>query len=215
MDRFIKKIIKHVSIALLVLILLFLIPTVIKALYLAFESSVLVINDSIIQIVGIVSTITIAIILYNLERREFFRDKVREQIKILASLKAELTILSGLNTEIYGGDTTIGNLDWYRDKIFNNRIVDLIHPINRLSFENYTSIINSSICNRVDVAKLVRSLSYINDKIYTINQTIDKLRSEDTSGKKEPVTEETIARVNAIKFIIDEQITDLRKILAG
>jgi hypothetical protein len=141
-----------------------------------------------ITLFGVAITIIIAYWTYQKERLVVVREKTTNQLKVILSLLGELEILTSQKSETYWVNTK-GNLNWYleifeknkknkftKEKKSINPFLELDHPLNPISFVSYLSIIDSSICRNINVSKLIRTLSYINDKIFQINYYVDLLK---------------------------------------
>ena len=125
-------------------------------------------------ILGIFALI-LALITFCNEISKRHDEKVDNQIALLDSLLAELETISSDKSEIYGGDDSKGNLQWYLENINSKNENKLDHDINSISYSSYITKLNKNILNLLNFKKLVRTLSYINDKIMQINTHTKKL----------------------------------------
>ncbi len=133
------------------------------------------------MIIGII-TIVIALITLCVELKKNFERKVANQIKLIDSLLADLENISSDYSEVYGGEPTKGNLQWYKEQILLKNEMSLDHEINKISYDSYITEFESSILTKINFKKLVRTLSYINDKIREINyhtEELQKIKIED------------------------------------
>ena len=122
-------------------------------------------------------TIIIAIIALCVELKKSFERKVENQIKLIDGLIAEIDILSAERSEIYGNEKpTKGNLVWYKEEITKNPLV-LDHIVHKIRFDKYIAEFDKSICKIMDISKLFRTLSYLNNKFDEINY-IQKIRDK-------------------------------------
>lgn len=135
-----------------------------------------------ISLLSILVASLIAIYIYYSEKYSQYKGSKREQIKLIDSILAELKIISSDSFETYFGCTK-GNLEWYREEIENNVPKKLDHDINKLSFQEYITRLDSNICRYINFEKLVRSLSYLNDKITQINSHTNELKNMNKKSK--------------------------------
>ncbi len=135
-----------------------------------------------LEIGSIILIIYLALWELHNQRTSEYRKQLSNQLKLLKSISAELDILSSEKSEIYNdGSTVKGNLNWYIEEI-NKNPRSLDHTINHINFELYTISLDNTICKKLEVSKLVRTLSYVNDKINQINVRVLKLQnSKETS----------------------------------
>ncbi len=128
-----------------------------------------------ITLLGMVVSFEIALFVYFSQLEEKKKEQKNEQKKLLDSLIAELKIISHQGFETYFGHTK-GNIQWYKEEIEKNQPNTLDYPINQLSFQNYITKFDSNICKKIKFEKLIRSLSYLNDKVFEINNHTEKLK---------------------------------------
>ena len=116
-----------------------------------FESLKLLNELGLITIIGIISAMVIASFIYFRESEEGKKLEEKEQIKLIDSLLAELTIISsGLFDTYFDDDKTRGNLEWYECEIKNNNYSALDHKVNKLSFQQYITKLDSNICKKIE-----------------------------------------------------------------
>ncbi len=169
-----------------ILIFLLLIFILIIIIFCCFILDILYIlnQTGLITIIGIIIPTLTAILILKVHLSENENKRIQGQIKIIDSLLAELEVISSLRNDYYCyGNPPKGNLDWYLEKIREERgytnkeekrpINELDHEINKISFQNYITKLDASIFKKLNIKRLVRTISYVNDKILQINSKIN------------------------------------------
>ena len=164
--------------------------------------------------IGIIFAIGIAWFIYSRESKERKKLEEKEQIKLIDSILAELDIISSDSSKIYFIDsegkhtTTIGNMNWYGETIFKIYHKKLDHKINKLSFQQYITKLDSNICKKIEFPELIRSLSYLNDKIEEINLHTNELKKIYEETKADDILKvitESKKGILEIRNILEEQ----------
>ena len=172
-------------------------------------------NYGLISLFSILVASLIAIYIYYSEKYSQYKKDKREQVKLVNGLLAELNIISSDSSETYFGCTK-GNLEWYNEEIGNDVPKKLDHDINKLSFQEYITRLDSNICRNINFEKLVRSLSYLNDKIAEINHHTNRLKnmtnknSQDYKVTKKWLLDTIKESKEGIKKITDDLINQRR-----
>jgi len=151
------------------------------------------------QFLGIIFASFIAFYLFEKGKIESRKGYIQNQIKILEGIFNELLILNGEGLEIYGGQITKGNLDALKNK------ENIGHDVNHIQFQEYVTQFDQSLLRLINVGKLIRTLSYINDKITIINDLGRK------NIKWMEVIFEAHGIVQNLKTILSIQIKELKK----
>ncbi len=156
-------------------------------------------------IIGII-TIFIAIIALCTELRKSFERKVENQINLIDSLLADLENISSDSSEVYGGEPTKGNLQWYKEQILLKNEMSLDHKINKISYDSYINKLEGNLVRKIEFKKLVRTLSYINDKIREINYHIKELQKINVDMLKKELSDGSVKDENDLKEFLKKTI---------
>lgn len=147
------------------------------------------------QFLGIIFAAFIAFYLFEKNKLESHKQDIKNQIKILTGIFNELLILNGENMKIYGSALTEGNLDALKKGKF------IGHRVNQIHFQEYITSLDQKLLKFIEVNKLTRTLSYINDKIELIN----------TNPKFEAAIKEAHSIIEILKDSLTSQIKELEK----
>lgn len=140
---------------------------------------------SVLAVLAIFISTAAVFVTYFGSQRDSHNKQVKEQIKIIEGLLAELDVLDSFNKEIYGGEATKGNINWYGELVESGKdyfgVLD--HKINSIHIDSYIIKLDSGLCQDLEIGNLVRTLSNINDKIselnYYIFEYVDNRKEED------------------------------------
>ena len=151
-------------------------------------------------------TIIIAIIALCVELRKSFERKVENQIKLIDSLLADLENISSDYSEVYGGEPTKGNLQWYKEQILLKNEMSLDHEINKISYDSYITQFEGYLLTKIKFKKLVRTLSYINDKIREINHHTKELNDTNLEKLKGELSTSSVNNQDKFKEFLKKTI---------
>lgn len=184
-------------------------------IYFNFLSEIFNQHQGWVTIISIFAALFSAYVFYNLEKEDRSKKDIVEQLKIIEGLIAELEILSSTESVSYFNPTE-GNLNWYKKELEKETPKNLDHSINSLNFNNYITSLDKNICQNIDFLKLVRSLSYMNDKISQINTSvieINKANKNYTLKRALDIVKEAISCTNRLKEVLNKQKNVLIQIL--
>ena len=151
-------------------------------------------------------TIIIAIIALCVELRKSIERKVENQIKLIDSLLADLENISSDYSEVYGGEPTKGNLQWYKEQILLKNEMSLDHEINKISYDSYITQFEGYLLTKIKFKKLVRTLSYINDKIREINHHTKELNDTNLEKLKGELSTSSVNNQDKFKEFLKKTI---------
>jgi hypothetical protein len=156
---------------------------------------------------------TLALLIFFKNQRDVHNKQVREQIKIINGMLGELDVLQGDKQEVYGGGTTIGNINWYKEAIEQNKIKKLNHKINLIHMESYLINFDGELCETLNVRKLIRTLSNINDKIAQLNSYVFDITKHSINDKILilEVINEAQSKISCLKCNLEAQKVILSK----
>lgn len=161
--------------------------------------------------VGVVALVA-AYWIFAIEKEGRKKERIKNQMKLIDGLIAEIDIISALQSYVYGKkDHTIGNLIWYEECLKDfKRINELDHEVNKINFDKYIAEFDASICKEIELKKLFRTLSYLNDKVFQINHYVENMKSNGSNFKDNNIIAKIEGEIEGKK-----DKSDLKKIKAN
>ncbi len=172
--------------------------------------------SSILTILTIFISTTAAFVIYFGNQRDTHNGKVNEQIKIIEGLLAELDVLERDNQEIYGGEVIKGNISWYKEIIDNtekNYLNILDHKINSIHIETYIAKLDSNLCSRLEIRKLIRHLSNVNDKISQLNYYVFEKKKLKYRKNCLNIINEVLPKIKILREVLNSQKQNLQGLI--